>query len=39
MLTTASQLALLVIALAALAFGVLMVLPIGGADMRSSSRC
>jgi NAD(P) transhydrogenase subunit beta len=33
MLTTASQLALLVIALAALAFGVLMVLPIGGADM------
>ena len=33
MLTTASQLALLVIALASLAFGILMVLPIGGADM------
>jgi len=33
MLTTASQFALLVIALASLAFGVLMVLPIGGADM------
>ena len=33
MLTTASQLALLVVALASLAFGVLMVLPIGGADM------
>jgi NAD(P) transhydrogenase subunit beta len=33
MLTTASLPALLVIAVAALAFGVLMVLPIGGADM------
>ena len=33
MLTTASQAALLVIALASLAFGVMMVLPIGGADM------
>jgi H+-translocating NAD(P) transhydrogenase subunit beta len=33
MLTTASQTALLIVVLASLAFGVLMVLPIGGADM------
>ena len=33
MLTTASLLALLLVVLASLAFGVLMVLPIGGADM------
>jgi len=33
MFTTASQPALLIVALASLAFGVMMVLPIGGADM------